>query len=189
MLNYTAAGCSWLLVSTLQVSGGIFQRPHPTPPMCPLFPQEGYSLTLTVPESDRFLDDKADILEGAGFTTSHTWKLAATGDGTPPEEMMAFLRLKHLGGESGPHGTRAARARGGGRSIQSAAYWHGKRMVCRALSLRCGQRCILCRYVQSTDVSLPASAPCPPMPRSDGRLPSGVHLPQRVLELYARACQ
>ncbi|PNW71607.1 hypothetical protein CHLRE_16g661350v5 [Chlamydomonas reinhardtii] len=57
-------------------------------------PKPGYSLTLTLDESDKFVDDKADIVEGAGLRPSMTYSI--TPDQQPGEEMMAFLRLMNI---------------------------------------------------------------------------------------------
>lgn len=58
--------------------------------------QGGFELQLAIPEGDRFFDDKADILEQAGFSESTQFKLLP---GVPPsEEMLAFLRLMNLSG-------------------------------------------------------------------------------------------
>ncbi|GIL50360.1 hypothetical protein Vafri_6588 [Volvox africanus] len=59
-------------------------------------PQPGYSLTLTMPNSDRFIDDKLDILESNGLRQSMTYNL--TPDEQPTTEMLAFLRLMELKG-------------------------------------------------------------------------------------------
>ncbi|KXZ52475.1 hypothetical protein GPECTOR_9g519 [Gonium pectorale] len=57
-------------------------------------PKPGYSLTLTMPDSDRFFDDKIDILESNGLRQSMTYSL--TPDEQPGPEMMAFLRLMQI---------------------------------------------------------------------------------------------
>ncbi|GLC45357.1 hypothetical protein PLESTB_000313900 [Pleodorina starrii] len=57
-------------------------------------PKAGYSLTLTMPDSDRFIDDKLDILESNGLRQSMTYNL--TPDEQPGAEMMAYLRLMEL---------------------------------------------------------------------------------------------
>jgi [ribulose-bisphosphate carboxylase]-lysine N-methyltransferase len=54
-------------------------------------------LTLTLPESDRYFDDKLDILERNGLGVSATFNCVRGED--PPEEMMGFLRLMQLQGE------------------------------------------------------------------------------------------
>ncbi|GLI66288.1 hypothetical protein VaNZ11_010049 [Volvox africanus] len=59
-------------------------------------PKPGYSLTLTMPSSDRFIDDKLDILESNGLRQSMTYNL--TPDEQPTTEMLAFLRLMQLKG-------------------------------------------------------------------------------------------
>lgn len=59
--------------------------------------QDGYALTLTLPESDRYYDDKLDILERNGLGGSATFNIIRGED--PPMEMMAFLRLMQLQSE------------------------------------------------------------------------------------------
>jgi len=60
-------------------------------------PQGGYSLTLTLPESDRYYADKLDILERNGLSASATFNIVRGQD--PSDEMMGFLRLMQLQGE------------------------------------------------------------------------------------------
>lgn len=57
-------------------------------------PKPGYSLTLTLPDSDRFLDDKLDILETNNLRQTMTYNL--TPDVEPGAEMLAFLRLMEI---------------------------------------------------------------------------------------------
>jgi hypothetical protein len=52
---------------------------------------------LTLPESDRYFDDKLDILERNGLGASATFNIVRGED--PPYEMMGFLRLMQLQGE------------------------------------------------------------------------------------------
>ncbi|GIL90815.1 hypothetical protein Vretimale_16759 [Volvox reticuliferus] len=59
-------------------------------------PKPGYSLALTMPDSDRFIDDKLDILESNGLRQSMTYNL--TPDEQPTTEMLAFMRLMELKG-------------------------------------------------------------------------------------------
>lgn len=59
-------------------------------------PRAGYQLTLNLPEADRNLDDKLDILETNGMNDSMTFTLSPSG--SPSEDMLAFLRLMQLGG-------------------------------------------------------------------------------------------
>lgn len=54
-------------------------------------------MTLTLPESDRYFDDKLDILERNGLGSSATFNIVRGED--PPVEMMGFLRLMQLQGE------------------------------------------------------------------------------------------
>ncbi|WIA29476.1 hypothetical protein OEZ86_011977 [Tetradesmus obliquus] len=56
----------------------------------------GYSLTLTLPEDDRYFADKADILERNGLGASATFGLVRGQE--PSLEMMGFLRLMQLSG-------------------------------------------------------------------------------------------
>lgn len=68
------------------------------PSLLPSHTQGGYSLTLTIPESDRYYDDKCDILErNVGLGPTATFNIVRGED--PPQEMMAFLRLMQLQGE------------------------------------------------------------------------------------------
>ncbi len=75
-----------------------------TPSSAPLtdrsasYAQAGYSLTLTLPDTDRYFDDKLDILERNGLGQSASFTLAAGM--APGEEMMGFLRLMQLSGEA-----------------------------------------------------------------------------------------
>lgn len=72
-------------------------------PGCPILTQVvahwqgGYSLTLTLPEEDRYYGEKLDVLERNGLGASSTFALVRGQE--PPEEMMAFLRLMQLSGE------------------------------------------------------------------------------------------
>ncbi|EFJ49228.1 Rubisco large subunit N-methyltransferase [Volvox carteri f. nagariensis] len=59
-------------------------------------PKPGYSLTLKMPDSDRFIDDKLDILESNDLPQSVVYNL--TPDEQPTIEMLAFLRLMQLKG-------------------------------------------------------------------------------------------
>lgn len=65
--------------------------------LCCCAPQGGYSLTLTLPEDDRYFADKADILERNGLGASATFGLVRGQE--PSLEMMGFLRLMQLSGE------------------------------------------------------------------------------------------
>ena len=58
--------------------------------------QAGYALQLAMPEGERFIDDKLDIVEGAGMQPSMQFTL--TPSSQPPDDMMAYLRLIHLKG-------------------------------------------------------------------------------------------
>ncbi|KAI8474940.1 MAG: rubisco large subunit N-methyltransferase [Monoraphidium minutum] len=58
--------------------------------------QGGYSLTLSLPESDRYRDDKLDVLERAGLGGAATFVVKKGEE--PPEEMLGFLRLAQLTG-------------------------------------------------------------------------------------------
>ena len=58
--------------------------------------QPGYSLPLALDMAERFVEDKVDILEGAGLQTSMTFTLSPSSD--PSMEMMAFLRVMTLKG-------------------------------------------------------------------------------------------
>ena len=61
--------------------------------------QGGFVLGLELPEDDQFYDDKADILEVAGLAEASSFQLRA--DAEPPSQLLAFLRLLNLSGESG----------------------------------------------------------------------------------------
>ena len=50
--------------------------------------------TFELDENDRFLDEKLDILEQAGFGFDNSWLIGE--DAPPPGELIAFLRLKNL---------------------------------------------------------------------------------------------
>lgn len=67
-----------------------------------LLTQGGYSLTLTLPESDRYYADKLDVLERNGLSSSSTFTI--TRGQEPPDEMMGFLRLMQLSGEAAVDG-------------------------------------------------------------------------------------
>jgi hypothetical protein len=67
--------------------------------------QGGYALTLTLPESDRYYDDKLDILERNGLGPSATFNIIRGED--PPMELMAFVRLLQLQSEWRPVGGRS----------------------------------------------------------------------------------
>ena len=55
-----------------------------------------FALTITLPEDDRFFDDKLDILEGAGLGASNEFVLRSGAP--PPESLLASLRLLNLAG-------------------------------------------------------------------------------------------
>ena len=58
--------------------------------------RETFELTLEIGEDDRFLDDKADVAETNGLSSSESF-VVVSGEG-PPEAMLTFLRLCALGG-------------------------------------------------------------------------------------------
>jgi [ribulose-bisphosphate carboxylase]-lysine N-methyltransferase len=58
--------------------------------------QGGYSLSLTLPEDDRYYADKLDILERNRLGASASFSLVRGQEPTP--EMMGFLRLMQLNG-------------------------------------------------------------------------------------------
>ena len=68
---------------------------HPRRSLCARL-QGGFMLALSIPEDDRFFDDKADILDVTGF--SETWQFALRPGQAPEEGLLAFLRLVNLGG-------------------------------------------------------------------------------------------
>lgn len=59
-------------------------------------PLDGYVLPLSIPEGDDCFDDKADIVEQAGFQPTTSFTLWA--DRAPSEDFLAFLRLVQLSG-------------------------------------------------------------------------------------------
>jgi hypothetical protein len=67
--------------------------------------QGGYSLTLTLPEDDRYFADKLDILERNGLGASASFSLVRGQEPTP--EMMGVLRLMQLNGRCLPGTQRA----------------------------------------------------------------------------------
>ena len=60
--------------------------------------QAGFLLTLSIPDDDRFLDDKLDVLELNGLQQTSTFTLFPNR--APSQEMTAFLRLMNLQGEA-----------------------------------------------------------------------------------------
>ncbi|CAM9342463.1 unnamed protein product [Ectocarpus sp. 4 AP-2014] len=54
-------------------------------------------LEFSIPEDDKFFDDKEDILESAGLRTSSTFDLTAVG--LPDAELVRFLRLLCVSGD------------------------------------------------------------------------------------------
>lgn len=55
-----------------------------------------FALTVTLPEEERFYDDKIDILEQAGYQESNQFVLSAGS--SPPPALLANLRLVNLQG-------------------------------------------------------------------------------------------
>ena len=55
-----------------------------------------FALTITLPEDDRFFDDKIDILEQSGLQQSSEFVLRATGGA--PESLLPMLRLVNIQG-------------------------------------------------------------------------------------------
>lgn len=56
------------------------------------------SLEFEIDEEDENYDDKCDVLENeAGLAVAQPWLLSAAAGGEPPPEMLAFLRMRHLG--------------------------------------------------------------------------------------------
>jgi len=58
--------------------------------------QPGYLLQLSVPETDRFADDKLDVLGVAGLAAEPSFVLRPGRP--PPDQLRTFLRLLNLGG-------------------------------------------------------------------------------------------
>lgn len=63
--------------------------------------RDKFTLTLEIPESDRFFDDKSDICEINGMETTKYYDLVPGQ--RPPDDMMAFLRLTVLAGVDAFH--------------------------------------------------------------------------------------
>jgi hypothetical protein len=59
--------------------------------------QPGYTVTLSLSQSDRLLDDKLDVLEQAKLPPTQTFTLVPGS--APPPAMVQFLRLINLKGE------------------------------------------------------------------------------------------
>jgi hypothetical protein len=68
-----------------------------THPWRPLHLQGGYTLSLSVPDTDRYRDDKLDILERNGLAGAMSFVVKKGEE--PGEEMLGFLRLTQLAGE------------------------------------------------------------------------------------------
>ncbi|GBF89663.1 rubisco large subunit N-methyltransferase [Raphidocelis subcapitata] len=60
------------------------------------WPQGGYSLSLSVPDSDRYRDDKLDVLERNGLAGAGAFAIKKGEE--PSREMLGFLRLTQLSG-------------------------------------------------------------------------------------------
>jgi len=67
----------------------------------PLNASQVFQLTVEVPETDRFYDDKLDVLELQGMATEETFYL--TKGESPPDGFMAFMRLIGLDGPDAFH--------------------------------------------------------------------------------------
>ena len=63
--------------------------------------QSGFPLSLEVPEDDRFVDDKLDILDINGFQGSQEFMLTTSEE--PTVDLLAYLRLINLSGKLSPH--------------------------------------------------------------------------------------
>ena len=65
------------------------------------WPQGGYTLTVSIPEGDRYRDDKLDVLERNGVAGggSGVASFAIKKGEEPSEELLGFLRLAQLSGE------------------------------------------------------------------------------------------
>ena len=61
----------------------------------------GFSLPLAIPADDPFFQDKVDVAELSGLGESATWVLRSAD--APPDELLAYLRLIHCGGEDAFH--------------------------------------------------------------------------------------
>mmetsp|Transcript_33269 Transcript_33269/g.85010 ORF Transcript_33269/g.85010 Transcript_33269/m.85010 type:complete len:388 (-) Transcript_33269:728-1891(-) len=61
----------------------------------------GFSLTLGIPQDDRFFDDKADIAEINGYGDTWTWILRP--DQAVPDDFLAYLRLLNCQAEDAFH--------------------------------------------------------------------------------------
>lgn len=76
-----------LLDSQLALDFGFADGQHPKP---------GYMLQVSIPDSDRFLDDKMDVCDVARVPSSPQFVLRPSAP--PPNELRTFLRLVNLGG-------------------------------------------------------------------------------------------
>ena len=79
------------------------QTPPPPPKNKTKINKGGYRLALTLPDTDRFHDDKLNVAERAGFGgaggAAASWVLTPESAAAPDDEMLAFLRLMQLSGE------------------------------------------------------------------------------------------
>eukprot|EP00210_Caulerpa_lentillifera_P000767 g742.t1 len=66
-----------------------------------LHPQGGYKLTMSIPQEDKFLDDKLDVLELCGLEESPSFDLLVNEE--PAENLLIFLRLLNLSGKDAFH--------------------------------------------------------------------------------------
>lgn len=62
----------------------------------PFRPQPGFLLQLSIPETDRFADDKTDALEVVGQPVAAEFRLRTSEP--PPQDLRVYLRLLNLQG-------------------------------------------------------------------------------------------
>lgn len=132
-------------------------------PCCPV--QPSYALTLELSEQDKNFDDKLDVLELNGLQQAS--ELVLRADAPPPELLLPLLRLLSLQGEApAPFARPSSRA---ANPPPRSSACSGTRRRRRSSSLR-SNSLRLCR------------AAC-----RRGRVPAGVHLPQRGVGAHAAA--
>lgn len=83
MQTYACLVLGWVL-------GGLYVN------LVPSSTQPGYILSVTIPESDPFVDDKVDILSVNRLDQTESFTL--TPSDPPPGDLLAFLRLLNLNG-------------------------------------------------------------------------------------------
>lgn len=110
-------------------------------------PQPGYVLTLTIPETDAFADDKLDILD----VNKQTGTFVLTPADPPPDACLAFLRLLNLGGADA-FLLEALFRNEVWDHLQDPISEENERAVCEGLAAGCREA--LARYCSSIDEDL-----------------------------------